>query len=80
MKAIISLLRPHQYIKNGFVLLGTLFAKQWDLVSLSQAALAFIAFCMVASAVYVMNDIVDIESDRQHPIKKKRPKVRRRRK
>ncbi|WP_016855057.1 decaprenyl-phosphate phosphoribosyltransferase [Halomonas smyrnensis] len=68
-----KLVRPHQYLKNGFVLLGPLFAHQWDLVTLSQALLAFLAFCCMASAVYVLNDIMDIEADRAHPVKCRRP-------
>ncbi|NKN32881.1 decaprenyl-phosphate phosphoribosyltransferase [Marichromatium bheemlicum] len=73
MIAVLKLARPHQYIKNGFVLLGPLFAHQWDLATLSQALVAFLAFCFMASAVYVLNDIMDIESDRAHPVKCRRP-------
>jgi 4-hydroxybenzoate polyprenyltransferase len=70
---LIKLLRPHQYIKNCFVLLGTLFAHQWSILTLFDAAQAFIAFCCMASAVYVLNDIMDVEADREHPIKRHRP-------
>lgn len=73
MSSIFKLVRPHQYLKNGFVLLGPLFAQQWDLVTLSQALLAFLAFCCMASAVYVLNDMMDIEADRAHPVKSLRP-------
>ncbi|WP_445001100.1 decaprenyl-phosphate phosphoribosyltransferase [Halomonas mongoliensis] len=73
MHAVAKLVRPHQYLKNGFVLLGPLFAHQWDLATLSQALLAFLAFCCMASAVYVLNDIMDIEADRAHPVKCRRP-------
>ena len=73
MQSIIKLIRPHQYLKNGFVFLGPLFAHQWDLVTLSQALLAFLGFCCMASAVYVLNDIMDIEADRAHPVKCRRP-------
>ena len=73
MYPIIKLLRPHQYIKNGFVLLGPLFAHQWSTQTLTQAALAFFAFCCMASAVYVLNDLMDIDADREHPIKCRRP-------
>jgi len=73
MQPVLKLVRPHQYLKNGFVLLGPLFAHQWDLVTLSQALLAFLAFCCMASAVYVLNDIMDIEADRAHPVKCRRP-------
>jgi len=73
MHAVIKLLRPHQYLKNGFVLIGPLFAHQWDVATLMQAALAFLAFCAMASAVYVLNDLLDVEADRAHPTKCKRP-------
>ncbi len=73
MQPIIKLIRPHQYIKNGFVLVGPLFAEQWDLLTLGQALLAFVAFCLMASAVYVLNDIMDIEADHAHPVKRSRP-------
>lgn len=73
MRSIIKLVRPHQYLKNGFVLLGPLFAHQWDVLTLTHALFAFFAFCCMASAVYVLNDIVDIEADRAHPVKCRRP-------
>ncbi|MDY0205278.1 MAG: decaprenyl-phosphate phosphoribosyltransferase [Pseudomonas sp.] len=73
MYTVIKLLRPHQYIKNGFVLLGPLFAHQWSSQTLMDAALAFFAFCCMASAVYILNDIMDIDADREHPVKCHRP-------
>lgn len=73
MKSIMKLLRPHQYVKNGFVLLGPLFAHQWDIETLGEALLAFAAFCFMASAVYVLNDLMDIDADRAHPVKCNRP-------
>lgn len=74
MLPLIKLLRPHQWLKNGFVLVGLLFGHAWnDPVKLAQAAAAFAAFCLLASAVYVMNDLIDREQDRQHPRKKFRP-------
>ena len=73
MHAVIKLLRPHQYLKNGFVLIGPLFAHQWGVATLTQVGLAFVAFCAMASAVYVLNDLLDVEADRAHPTKCKRP-------
>ncbi len=74
MFPLIKLLRPHQWLKNGFVLAGLLFGHAWnDPLKLTQALLAFAAFCMLASAVYVMNDIIDTEADRLHPKKRLRP-------
>lgn len=74
MSDLLRLLRPHQWIKNGFVFLGLLFGHAWndpDKVALALAA--FVAFCLLSSCVYVMNDIVDREQDRQHPRKRARP-------
>lgn len=70
---LIKLLRPHQYIKNGFVLIGPLFAHQWSSDVLFTTLLAFLSFCAIASSVYVLNDLLDIEADREHPTKCKRP-------
>ena len=72
--AFLLLLRPHQWLKNGFVFVGLLFGHAWnDPVKLGQALAAFAAFCLLASAVYVMNDLIDREQDRLHPKKKRRP-------
>lgn len=73
MRSIIKLFRPHQYIKNGFVLIGVVFSGQLDYALLISTAFAFGSFCLIASAVYVFNDILDVEADRQHPTKKNRP-------
>lgn len=73
MPAVIKLLRPHQYLKNGFVLIGPLFAHQWGAETLTHAMLVFLSFCAMASAVYILNDLADIEADRAHPVKRKRP-------
>jgi len=72
--ALARLIRPHQWLKNGFVLVGVLFAHKWsDATLLAQMAATFGAFCAVASAVYVGNDLVDVEADRRHPVKSRRP-------
>lgn len=74
MRPALALLRPHQWIKNFFVFAGLLFGHAWhDPVKVTQAIAAFVAFCLLASAVYVLNDLVDREHDRQHPEKKTRP-------
>jgi 4-hydroxybenzoate polyprenyltransferase len=65
--------RPRQWIKNGFVFMALLFdQKLFDWNLLARTTLAFILFCMASSAVYIINDLVDIEKDRQHPIKRRR--------
>ncbi len=73
MPPILRLLRPHQYVKNVFVLVGVLFAHRWEWMMLWQALLAFAAFCSASSAVYVVNDLHDVEADRAHPVKRRRP-------
>lgn len=74
VKSLIRLMRPHQWLKNGFVFVGLLFGHAWeDPQRLVQVLLAFAAFCLLASGVYVMNDLIDREQDRQHPEKRHRP-------
>ena len=71
---LIRLLRPHQWLKNGFVLVGLLFAHAWNEGGkVEQALLSFAAFCLLSSAVYVFNDFLDRAADRLHPVKQKRP-------
>lgn len=71
---LIRLLRPHQWLKNGFVLVGVLFGHAWsDPAKLALALYAFAAFCLLASGVYILNDLVDREQDRLHPYKRERP-------
>jgi 4-hydroxybenzoate polyprenyltransferase len=73
LRALVRLLRPQQYLKNAFVFVGVLFSVQWDRATLLDATLAFLAFCAAASAVYTLNDIMDVEADRTHPVKRHRP-------
>lgn len=70
----LRLIRVHQWIKNVFVFIPLLFSlhlfnKDYFITTL----LAFLVFCLASSAIYVINDLVDIESDRAHPVKKNRP-------
>ena len=70
----VRLARPHQWVKNGFVLVGWLFGHGWTDPALTlQAALVFAAFCLVSSAVYALNDVIDRDADRTHPRKRNRP-------
>lgn len=74
MTVWIKLLRPHQWLKNAFVLAGLLFSHGWNQpLQVQLAVLAFLAFCLIASTVYVLNDLADVESDRRHPTKCRRP-------
>lgn len=67
-------MRVHQWIKNGFVFAAPLFAKQLtEIDQLIATCIAFAAFCLCSSAVYVFNDLADLERDRAHPTKRERP-------
>ena len=74
MKNILTIIRPQQYIKNIFVLLPLFFSGQIINIELiPNALMAFVAFSLSASAVYILNDYKDIKEDRKHPKKKYRP-------
>ncbi|MFA6456350.1 MAG: decaprenyl-phosphate phosphoribosyltransferase [Bacteroidota bacterium] len=74
MRPFIRLLRPAQWLKNGFVFAPLIFSKHlFEKEYLHNAVLAFFAFCFVSSLVYIINDVVDREADKLHPEKKKRP-------
>lgn len=74
LSSIIKLMRPHQYIKNCFIFLPLFFAAQiTNTALLLNAVVAFLAFSLTASAIYVLNDYHDVEDDRRHPEKKNRP-------
>jgi 4-hydroxybenzoate polyprenyltransferase len=68
----LKLLRPHQWAKNTLVFVPMLTAHKLDLETIIAAVLAFVAFSVTASSVYVINDLVDIEADRRHPTKRNR--------
>ena len=73
----VDLLRPHQWVKNVVVFAGPAAGlKLLSPDSFLQAVLAFGAFCLTASAVYAINDVVDREADASHPTKQNRPVVR----
>lgn len=70
----ITLIRPHQWLKNVFVFTPLFFGRHvtdWNYIW--PCTVAFIAFCLAASGIYCFNDIHDAEADRQHPVKRKRP-------
>jgi 4-hydroxybenzoate polyprenyltransferase len=74
LRAAIRLIRPQQWIKNLFVLAPLIFSRELFLMQPDLLALrAFCAFCLTASAVYIINDIIDVEADRAHPRKRHRP-------
>jgi len=80
LKALILALRPHQWVKNVFVLAALVFARgsegglfQGRMDDVRRTMWAFAAFCLGASAIYLVNDVMDRESDRRHPTKRNRP-------
>lgn len=73
-QSLIKLCRPAQWAKNGFIFLPMFFGGQLtSLYCWEQSLLAFLAFSFMASAIYCLNDLIDVKSDRQHPTKCKRP-------
>src|SRR5436190_24355310 len=68
--ALVRALRPDEWVKNTFVYAALLFGGQFDFDSALKATGAFVAFCAVASAGYLVNDIRDVELDRRHPTKR----------
>jgi len=67
-------MRPRQWIKNLFIFAALIFAKKFtDVQDLQITLVAFVAFCLASSAVYLLNDVVDYPKDKLHPLKKFRP-------
>lgn len=80
VRAVVRAMRPHQWVKNGFVLAPAIFAgpvlladHQLTAARLLPVAAALMGFCFASSATYILNDINDVEADRQHPVKRHRP-------
>lgn len=74
LKYILKAMRPRQWTKNAFVMAALVFdRKLFDVLSLERTLLTLVIFCLVSSSVYLFNDIMDVEADRNHPVKKNRP-------
>ncbi|MDR3576276.1 MAG: decaprenyl-phosphate phosphoribosyltransferase [Anaerolineaceae bacterium] len=72
--ALIKSMRPRQWTKNGFVLAALIFDRQLGHpTALVRSIAGVILFCLLSGSVYLINDILDVESDRQHPTKRNRP-------
>lgn len=74
ISAIIESLRPKQWLKNIFIFAPLIFSQnvlQWPL--LQRTLLGFLAFCLLSGAVYIFNDLRDLEEDKHHPLKSRRP-------
>jgi 4-hydroxybenzoate polyprenyltransferase len=73
IKSYIKALRPHQWVKNTLVFLPMLAAHQFSGPPLRQSLLAFVSFSLIASSLYIVNDLLDLTADRAHPRKRLRP-------
>ena len=74
MGGILRSLRPHQWVKNVFVLAPLFFSKAFLIPEkLALGLLAALLFSLTSGAVYLLNDVFDVEKDRNHPVKKNRP-------
>jgi len=74
IRALIETMRPRQWTKNLLLFVGLIFSQNlfhFDL--LLKTLVAFALFCLLSGAVYLINDLADIESDRSHPLKSRRP-------
>jgi 4-hydroxybenzoate polyprenyltransferase len=72
--AIIKTMRPRQWFKNIFIMAALVFDRQlMHPLAFARCCAGFFIFCMLSGAVYIINDIADVEADRQHPKKKNRP-------
>ena len=73
LKAAFKALRPHQWLKNLLIFIPMLLAHDFAAGTIGAAIAAFVAFCLIASSVYVLNDLLDLSADRAHPRKRLRP-------
>lgn len=71
---LFKLIRPHQWLKNVFVMIPMFFGGSLlDPSDIRASVITFFAFSFIASSVYCFNDIIDVDADRRHPVKCKRP-------
>jgi 4-hydroxybenzoate polyprenyltransferase len=74
LKQLLITMRPKQWTKNLFIFMALLFdLKLLDLTYVARTIVAFILFCILSGCVYLINDLVDIDKDRRHPVKRNRP-------
>src|SRR5512136_1326407 len=74
LRALLKTMRPRQWSKNVFIFAAVVFDKQLVIPgSVLRTVAGFLLFCLISSAVYIFNDLSDIEADREHPEKRNRP-------
>ncbi len=72
--AFLRALRPYQWVKNLLLFVPVVLDHRlFDAETMEKAVIAFLAFCCAASSAYVLNDVLDLEADRRHPTKRRRP-------
>jgi 4-hydroxybenzoate polyprenyltransferase len=77
LQAVFAALRPRQWPKNLLLFAGIVFAAEvGDWLKWAEAGAAFVAYCAASSAAYLVNDVLDVEHDRGHPLKRSRPIAR----
>ncbi len=72
-RALVKALRPHQWVKNVLLFLAMIAAHRFDLATLVPILWGIVAFSAAASSIYIVNDLLDLEADRLHPTKCRRP-------
>jgi len=74
LRALLKTMRPRQWTKNAFLFAALVFdGKLFHLPDFLRTLAGFGLFCLISSSVYIFNDLLDVEADRQHPVKKNRP-------
>ncbi|UWQ35200.1 UbiA family prenyltransferase (plasmid) [Leisingera sp. M527] len=73
LRPLLRAMRPHQWLKNVLVFLPLMAAHQFGLAAIVQTLMAFAAYSLIASSVYLLNDLLDLAADRVHPRKRLRP-------
>ena len=74
LRALLKTMRPRQWTKNAFLFAALVFdGKLFHLADFLRTLAGFGLFCLISSAVYIFNDLLDVKADRQHPLKKNRP-------
>jgi 4-hydroxybenzoate polyprenyltransferase len=74
LRALLKTMRPRQWTKNAFLFAALVFdGKLFHPIDFLHTLAGFGLFCLISSAVYIFNDLFDVEADRQHPVKKNRP-------
>lgn len=73
LSVYVAALRPHQWLKNLLVFVPMLMAHEFTVATIVRSIVAFVSFSLIASAVYLVNDLLDLSADRAHPRKRNRP-------